>query len=110
MHSVFFFTGGLSAVVGVCRRKCVVGKLPCNALTFVCALAQTDCCALATTHLCRLFLHVSVWLDGPWRRHTFKRRQHHEVAIAGRTKRPNKDFAIWDDTAVILTVYKAAEG
>ena len=31
------------AVVFVYRRKCVVGKLPCNALAFVCALAQTDC-------------------------------------------------------------------
>ena len=34
-HSVFFFFGGPSAVVCVCRRKCVVGKLPCNALVFV---------------------------------------------------------------------------
>ena len=27
----------------VCRRTCVVGKLPCNVLAFVWALAQTDC-------------------------------------------------------------------
>ena len=33
-----FSTGVPSAVVFVCRRKCVAGKLPCNALTFVCAL------------------------------------------------------------------------
>ena len=73
-HSVVF-TGGPTAVVFVCRRTCVVGKLPCNALTFVQALAQTDFEALATTHLCRLFVHVSVWLNGPWRRHSFKRHQ-----------------------------------
>ena len=85
-HSVFFcFT-----VVCVCHRKCVVGKLPCNAVAFEWALAQTDCHALATTHLCRLFFHVNVWLDGPWRRHSFKRRQHHEDAMAARRKRPKK--------------------
>ena len=83
-HSVFF------TVVCVCRRKCVVGKLPCNAVAFEWALAQTDCHALATTHLCRLFFHVNVWLDGPWRRHSFKRRQHHEDAMAARRKRPKK--------------------
>ena len=93
-HSGFFFTGGPSAVVCVCRCKCVVGKLPCNALAIVWALAQTDCQAFATTHLCRLFFHVNVWLDGPWRRHSFKRRQHHEDAMAARTKRPNKR-AFW---------------
>ena len=81
----FFFT-----VVCVCRRKCVVGKLPCNAVAFEWALAQTDSHALATTHLCRLFFHVNVWLDGPWRRHSFKRRQHHEDAMAARRKRPTK--------------------
>ena len=31
-HNVFFLTGGPSAVVCVCRRKCVVGKLSCDAL------------------------------------------------------------------------------
>ena len=62
-HSVFF-TGGPSAVVCVCRRKCVVGKFPCNALAFVRALAQPDCQALATTDLCRLFVHVMFgWTD-----------------------------------------------
>ena len=79
--SSVFFTGGPSAVVCVCRRKCVVGKLLCDALAFVWALAQTKCSALATTHLCRLFFHVNVWLDRPWRRHSFKRRQHHEDAM-----------------------------
>ena len=88
------FTGGRSAVVCVFRRKCVVGKLPCNALAFVWALAQTDCQALATSHLGRLFFHVNVWMDGPCRRHSFKRRQHHEDAVAARTKRPNKR-AFW---------------
>ena len=73
-HSGIFAVGP-SAVVLVCRRMCVVGKLPCNVLTFVCALALTDCQAFATTHLCRLFVHKSVWLDGPWRRHSFNRRQ-----------------------------------
>ena len=81
-------------MVCVCRRKCAVGKLPCNALTFVWALAQKDCEALATTHLCRLFFHVNVWLHGPWRRHSFKRRQHHEDAMEARTRRPNKR-AFW---------------
>ena len=33
----------------------------------------------------RLFFHVNVWLDGPWRRHSFKRRQHREDAMAART-------------------------
>ena len=70
-----------------------MGKLPCNALAFVWALAQTDYQALAT-HLCRLFFHVSVWLDGPWRRHSLKGRQHHEDAMAAKTKRPNKR-AFW---------------
>ena len=44
----------------MCRRKCVVGYLPCNDLTSVTALAHTDCEASATTHLCRVFVHVSV--------------------------------------------------
>ena len=52
-HRFFFFTGGPSAVVRVCRRTCVVEKLPCNVLAFVWALAQTDCKALATTHVKR---------------------------------------------------------
>ena len=106
-----FFTGWPSVVVFVCLQKCVVGKLPCNVLAFVWALAQTDCKALATTHLCRLFVHVSVWLDGPWRRHSFaaptprrcdrrkdKRTKHMGVL----------DFATWHEMAVIFTVYKAA--
>ena len=49
----------------------------------------------ATTHLCRLFFDVNVWFDGPWRRHSLKRRQHHEDAMAARTtKGPNKQ-AFW---------------
>ena len=98
-----FCTGGPSAVVCVCRRNCVVGKLPCSALTFVCALAETDCGALATTHLCRLFFHAPVWLDGPWRRHSLKRRLHHEDAMAARTK-PHKR-AFW----TLHLVHKAAQ-
>ena len=42
----------------------------------------------------RLFFHVSFWLDGPWRRHSLKRRQHHEDAMAARTERP-KNRAFW---------------
>ena len=50
--------------------------------------------------------------DGPWRQHSFKQRQHHEDAIAARTKKTKQtsvlNFAIWDDMAVIVSVHKAA--
>ena len=49
---------------------------------------------LSPCHLCRLFFHVNVWFDGPWRRHNFKQRQQHKDAMAARTKRPNKR-AFW---------------
>ena len=103
------FTGGPSAVVFVCRRKCVVGKLPVILSPFVCALARTYCKALATTDLRRHFVHVYVWLEGPWRRHSIKRRQHHEDTIAARTKQMSVlDVASSDEMAVIFTVYKAS--
>ena len=45
------------------------------------------------------------WTD-PWRRHSFKRRQHHEDAMAAKTKKTKQtsalDFAIWDGMAVIF--------
>ena len=75
-----FFSGGPIAVVCACRRKCVActDRLlsPCH------------------HHLCRLFFHVYFWLDRTWCRHSFKRRQRHEDAMAARTKRPNKR-AFW---------------
>ena len=88
--------------VFACRRKCAVGKLPRDALTFMCAVAQADCKALATTDLCRLFVHENVWLVGPWHRHSFKRRQHHEDAVEAKTKR-TKHMSVLDDVAVIFT-------
>ena len=99
----FFFFFILVDQVFVCRRHCVVGKLLCNALTFVCALSQADCWALATTHLRRLFVHVYIWLDGPWHHH-LKRRQHQEDAVAARTMGPNK-WAFW--TLPLGTVWRS---
>ena len=64
-HSVVF-TGGPRAAVFVCRRKCVAGKLPCNALAIVWALAQADCEALG---LLTLFTFSSVPFDDDERDH-----------------------------------------
>ena len=85
-----FSSGVPSAAVCVWRRKCVVGKLPCNALAFVWRFAQTDCQALACHP------PVSIRLDGPWRfrcrRCKDKRTQLMSVL----------DFAIWDDVQVVF--------
>ena len=100
-HRVFFLVGQVPlyacAVASALWKSCPATRSPsCE------RLHRQTWSAAATTDLCQLFVHVSFWLDGPWRRHNFKRRQLHEDAIAARTKRPNKksvlDTATWDDT------------
>ena len=91
-RTTFFFAGGPSAVVCVCRRKCVVEK--CPATRSPSGGACTDRLLSPCHHAPVSSLLPRNWLDGPWRRHSFKRRQHHEDAMAARTKRPNKR-AFW---------------
>ena len=108
-HSAFF-TGGPSAVVCVSRRKCVVGKLRCNALAL--ALGQTDCYALATTHhLCRLFVHVSVWLDRPHSPQTAPTPRRCDGSKDKKTKQTSVlDFAIWTIWQSISLCTRLPEG
>ena len=60
-----------------------------SAVVFVCTDRLVSPCP---THLRHLFVRVSVSLDGPWHRHSLKRRQHNEDAIEAKTKRPKKKF------------------
>ena len=64
-----------------------MGKLPCNALPLRVARLHRTGLVSPCHHPPASSLRPTcpVWLDGPWRRHSLKRRQHHEDAIAART-------------------------
>ena len=81
------------------QRFLLVGLVPLNASAVAsvlwesCTVTRSPSCARfhrqtvtplppPTTHLCCLFFHVSVWLYGSWRQHSFKRRRHHDDATA----------------------------
>ena len=105
------FSGGPSAVVFACRRRCVVGKLPCDALNFVCActdrLLRPCHHPPVSSHLPRECLVG--WTMAPSQLQGAPTPRRCARSETKRTKHMSVvDIAILDNVEGIFTVHKAA--